>query len=511
MKWFIKYLFRLLTINFVATTGLAQQVLDQIRFEHITVNEGLAHSDAMCAEQDGAGFIWIGTNSGINRYDGYELKKYSLPLNTYSGLSGNRIRDLYTDVQGRLWAGAENSGLSLFDADHNRFINVSQRIASSVNQLLVEKLRLADVEVITADRAGRVWVGTRSAGLFVLTLNAANQVVHIEQITLPSTPSIDYTISALATDRDGTVWVGTPNRGLWSVNLSTSKGSRPLIRAAPLAVHTIRALFLDRRGGLWIGTDQHVLWVNQADRQSRRSFSAYPLPQVLSEIECIYLDSFDHLWVGTNHGLNRWEPRPTVSPISEIPILIDKNTTFLPEDRNPSGINAGRIEQIFEDRNQILWISTPNGGLNKVNLRDKPFMSLHRQLDEYPTLANNSVNAILKDETQNCLWIGTGNGFSRYDLTTKKYQNFANRSLANEATGIAISAFCQATDGTLWVSTRSHGLITLKDNKLRTLTKLADGLLLSGNRLETIIEDRYGTFWIAAYDLGLIQIGRAHV
>lgn len=136
--------------------------------------------------------------------------------------------------------------------------------------------------------------------------------------------------------------------------------------------------------------------------------------------------------------------------------------TFLPVDADPFNINSGRIHQIFEDRNQTLWLSTAAGGLNKVNLQYKPFTNLRRRSTEHPTLTNNFVNAILKDETRNCLWIGTLNGISRYDLTTKTYRNYAKQPLPGDATGIDVSALCQASDGTLWVSTRYHGLLMLK-------------------------------------------------
>ena len=217
--------FFLPAIYLLATTGQAQPAPIRYRFEHITVNDGLAHSDAMCAEQDAEDFIWIGTNDGINRYDGYELEKYSLPINTRSGLSGNRIRDLYADAQNRLWVGAEGSGLSLFDPNHDRFINVSKLIHSDGSQALMERLQLADVEVITADSKGRIWVGTRSNGLFVLTLNRANHVTDIRQISLPRSSSVTYGVSSLALDRDGTLWIGTLSHGLWSVETGTAVNS----------------------------------------------------------------------------------------------------------------------------------------------------------------------------------------------------------------------------------------------------------------------------------------------
>ena len=191
-----------------------------------------------------------------------------------------------------------------------------------------------------------------------------------------------------------------------------------------------------------------------------------------------------------------------------VPIQPEKHRTFLPSDFDAQGINSARVEQIFEDHNQILWFSTPAGGLNKLDLRDKPFTNLQRRATEHPTLADNAVNAILKDETRNWLWIGTRNGFSRYDLTTRTYRNYASRSQPNDATGVDVSAFCRASDGTLWISTRFSGLMTLKGDQLRIQTELPDGFSLRATRLESIVEDRFGTIWVATFNEGLLRFDR---
>lgn len=502
------YILCLLQLGLLTTRSLAQQEPGRFRFEHLTVNEGLSHSDAMCAEQDEEGFIWIGTNAGINRYDGYELRKYPLPLNTGNGLSSNRIRDLYVDSGNRLWAGAESAGLSLFDADHDRFVNIGQRANPTVDSAALARLRQADVECIVSDKAGRIWVGTRGHGIFVLTINSASRLTHIRQVALPGLAGMRYRVAALVTDRDGTVWIGTSDRGLWSVGPFGPSASPPAAQAAPLNARTIRALHIDRRGDLWIGTDRQVFWVGQADRRVQLSFALHPLPQSVPGIECIFLDSFGHLWVGTIFGLHMWEPWAGATVGATTPVLTRKSSTFLPVDTDPFNINSGRIEQIFEDRNQILWLSASAGGLNKVNLRDKPFTNLQRRPAEHPTLTNNFVNAIVKDELHNRLWIGTRNGFSRHDLTTKTYRNYENQRLPGDATGIDVSAFCQASDGTLWVGTRYAGLMTLRNETLTTHTTLAGPLSLTSTSLESIVEDRYGTLWIASFELGLLHYNR---
>ncbi|MEZ0487344.1 two-component regulator propeller domain-containing protein [Fibrella aquatica] len=486
--------------------GLAQRGPDRFRFEHITVNEGLSHSDAMCVVQDQDGFIWVGTNNGINRYDGHALKKYTLPVNTRNGLSGNRIPALHADSQGRLWVGSESSGLSLFDANHDRFINVSQLTTKSVPEGLKNQLNLAAVNTITSDSQGRVWAGTSKLGLFVLTLNATNQVVDIQQISLGG--RADYRVTKLVTSRDGTVWIGTSQIGLWYAKSPKNSTQPPVFQHASLSDRIIRTLHIDYRGDLWIGTNEYIFWVSEKNHRLRRELEATRLPQQIQAIECIYLDSFGKLWVGTNFGLHVWPKQISTDGTNRLPVSTDQPDTFLPLDDDPYSINSGRIHQIFEDRTQILWLAASAGGLNKVDLRHKPFDNLQRQFAQRPTLPNNYINAIYKDETRNWLWIGTRNGFSRYDLATRTYRNYVSRQLPGDATGIDIASFCQASDGTLWVGTRYQGIIRLQGDKLTSFTELPGQPTLFSTSIESIVEDRFGTIWAASFEIGLLRFDR---
>jgi ligand-binding sensor domain-containing protein len=102
----------------------AQTNSNKFQFEHLTVNEGLPHSDAMCVVEDNLGFIWIGTNDGIARYDGFELKKYKLPVNPLNGLTSNRIHVFHKQNNGTLWYGAERAGLGYYDVNKDKFVNI---------------------------------------------------------------------------------------------------------------------------------------------------------------------------------------------------------------------------------------------------------------------------------------------------------------------------------------------------------------------------------------------------
>jgi len=469
------------------------------RFEHLTVDQGLSHSDAMAIAQDRAGFIWVGTNHGLNRYDGYQLKQYWLPING-SGTSGNRIKVLHTDPAGRLWVGTERSGLSLYNPRTDQLASLAEPpgVANYTRQL-----RLLNTQSITAlatDGQGRLWVGTVQAGLFVLTLNQQGQLTALRAVPLAGAPAGGYYVSSLATDAEGNVWVGTFNYGLNIVRPAAHQAERTALTDA------VRVLHLDRRGDLWVGTDYQVLWVSAANRRTVRELTTHPQPQAYPQLQTIRLDSFGRLWVGTIYGLYVWEAGAVTGaapPLGAAPTLL------LPTDGEPFSINSERIHQIFEDRTQVMWLCASAGGLNKVDLHQKPFGQLRRQLSGQATRPNNYINAVYKEEATNTLWLGTRNGVSAYDLTRKTYRNYLNQDRAGVARGVDVSAICQLRDGSLWFGTRGRGLVRLVrragHEQLTTFDLLPNGRHLSSASIERLAEDRYGTLWVATFDQGLLR------
>ncbi len=107
MNGFVGQLLVVMLLLASSLVSYAQQDPAQLRFDHITVNDGLSHSDAMAVAQDTQGFIWVGTNNGVDRYDGYRIKPYLLPIDNANGLSNNRVRALHVDSAGGFWAGTE--------------------------------------------------------------------------------------------------------------------------------------------------------------------------------------------------------------------------------------------------------------------------------------------------------------------------------------------------------------------------------------------------------------------
>ncbi|HEX8424802.1 hybrid sensor histidine kinase/response regulator transcription factor [Hymenobacter sp.] len=473
------------------------------RFEHLTVDQGLSHSDGMAVTQDQAGFIWVGTNRGLDRYDGYSLKQYSLPVNQQSRISGNRIKVVYTAPNGRLWVGAERSGLSFYDADHDTFLGFDAHYVPATYRPLARLLAQSDVTAITADPQGRLWAATYRDGLFVLSFNQQGQLQQLQQLPpLVNGQSSLRWITSLALDPEGNLWVGTLGAGLRLVR--TTEPGLPVLATG--LTTAIRILHLDQRGDFWIGTDWQVFWVAAANRRTRRELTTHPLPERLSMPQSILLDSFGRLWVGTTYGLHVWEAGAVTNRTP--PLLATPPTSFLPQDGEPFSINSERIHQIFEDRNQIVWLCASAGGLNKVDLRQKPFGRIRQPLIGRLSRSNNYINTIYKEEAQHTLWFGTRNGMASYDLRQHTYRNYLNQQ-GNGTRGIDVSAIFQTSNGTLWFGTRNNGLVTLVrttgEPKLTTYTALPDGTNLSQTSIERITQDKQGTVWVATFSAGLLR------
>ncbi|OUJ76280.1 hybrid sensor histidine kinase/response regulator transcription factor [Hymenobacter crusticola] len=483
--------------------GLAQSDPSAFRFEHLTVDQGLSHSDAMAVAQDSAGFIWVGTNRGLDRYDGYSLKQYALPINPLSGISANRIKVLHVAPDGRLWVGTERAGLGLYDAAADRLLNFDERQVPARYQALVRRLSQISVVGLASDPRGRLWVGTQNEGMFVLTFDKQNHLTSLQQLLVRGKR---LSVSCLTSDPEGKIWFGTYGLGLCFVRPDSQALT---VETTPLK-ETVRVLHCDRRGDLWIGTDQQVLWVSSDNRRTVRELTAHPQPQVYPQLQSLMLDSFGRLWVGTIYGLYVWEAG--VATGKTIPLLPKTPTLLLPEDGEPFSINSERVHQIFEDRNQIMWLCASAGGLNKVDLRQKPFGRIRRPLGGQATLLNNYVNTLYKEEGRNILWFGTRNGVSGYDLTHKTYRNYLNEQWVGNTRGIDVATIFQTSNGTLWFGTRGYGLKGLvrhgDTETLNSYNQLPNGLDFNSSYVESMAEDRFGTLWVATFSSGLVRLSQ---
>jgi ligand-binding sensor domain-containing protein len=178
----------------------------QLQFDHITTRDGLSQDIVTCIAQDAKGFMWIGTEDGLNRYDGYSIGVYRSNMSDSTTITWNSVNAMMVDRKGRLWVSA--SGASLYDERRDGFVRYVNSPTDSFS------LPNNHVTAFTQDTGGSIWAAT-DQGVAKLDFRSGRWTDYRNRPNDPSSLSTDLALSLL-TDRSGTMWVGTkdvPQRG----------------------------------------------------------------------------------------------------------------------------------------------------------------------------------------------------------------------------------------------------------------------------------------------------------
>ncbi len=467
----------------IYSRGNAQNIL---KFEHITVNDGLSHSDAMAVLQDKDGFIWVGTNKGLDRYDGYTLKNYRLPYRNVNGQYTNRVLGLHLSPDRTLWVVPETQGIFYYDAQWDDFKNLAEKAKSPEDAEILQNLTARS---ISTSPEGDLLIGTSTGGLWVVSFDPDKSVKRLQHILFPFQGE-NALIFAIQPDSSGRVWVGTVGLGLWYLT-KTEKGYTPH-RFTSWNARIIRAIALSHDHDLWVASEEEVIRISGKDGQT-----FLHLDNRFSYITSLLEDSYKRLWIGSRTGLY------LISQIEEKALRIRCTTQhFAPDDSNPSGLNYHLIHNMVEDSFNNLWVAASAGGLNKVNLLPKPFYRLSKEMDGLP---NDYTNAICRDKDENVMWIGTRSGFARYEISTGQMTNFLDEKNLRNTPTIDVTSLYDAGNGILWIGTRVHGVFLL-NKKTKKLTRLPEIPGQKEWRMAepiSITSDKEGRIWLACFYDGL--------
>ena len=323
-----------------------------MRFDRISLDEGLSQSNVFAVMQDSRGLMWFGTENGLNRYNGYDFTIFKRERGNPDALLNDYIFDVAEDTAGRLWIATNGGGLALLDNNDvftsYRHDPADDRSVSSIRKLLV-------------DIDGSMWLGTRGEGVdrFNPELGMATNY-RFGDVVDPSRNVNE--VYALYRDGEGFLWVGT-NDGL--VRLDPASGTFDHYThseedATSLSGHRVRAIFEDSQGELWVGT--YGAGLNRFDRESStfehfRHDAGQPTSLSGDRVSAIYEDRAGRLWIGTDAGLNLYK-RDGGTFVSV------KN-----DSRDPLSLGGDDITTIAEDRSGILWVGTRNSGISKWNPR----------------------------------------------------------------------------------------------------------------------------------------------
>lgn len=454
-----------------------------LNVDYFTIENGLSQTRVKCLMQDSKGFLWIGTQDGLNKFDGYSFQNFKNEPSDTNSLSNNFINCIYEDANKNIWIGT-NIGLNKYDIYTKKFTHY---LFDSHNS---NSLRENEVYNIYQDKNGYIWIKTEN---YLSRLNPkSNKFRHYEHYN-----DVFNFISVNAKfpifeDHKNQLWVGTKD-GLnyFDRNLEIFKRYRhnPNNKSS-LTNNNINVIFEDSDHDLWIGTRNGL---NKFDWESE-TFKRYVSgnnPKSLSNnaINDLCEDEEGNLWVSTDDGLNKFN-KATETFVSYSQFM-DDNSLIL--------INS--FTDIIQDRTGIVWVGSMQG-LIKIENRTKKFKLYNKSKKQEPLFSNNYVASIYKKD--DLVWVGTW-GAGLYLLNPKTLKtvryNTSNSKIGNDY----IHKIFEDKKGGIWVGTQNGlSFFNTKTKKFEGHDKAQVFSIFKNNRIFDILE-RDDFLWVASR-FGLHQI-----
>ena len=479
-----------------------------LKFDHISLEHGLSQSTVNAIVQDGQGFLWFGTQDGLNRYDGYTITVFKHSASDSSSISDNGVWSICRDVSGDIWIGTMRGGLNRYSLTRGSFTYFAHDPADP------RSISENNVTAVFQDSRGSIWAGTLTNGLNRFDA-ATNSFLHFRHDPADTSSLADNAVWSICEDRQGTIWIATwgglcrfvpPDSGKDRIAPSRA-GSFVRYRHDPrsrasLAGNNIRSLLADRAGILWIGT-----WGNGLDRfepstgRMNHYVSGGSDPAMLSSnlILSLHEDRDGRLWIGTGDaGLNVLDPATGIVRMHNH------------QPNTPGTLNNDIVCSLYENTTGILWIGTGAGGVNVYDRLKNRFPHFRDNQNDPNDLNGNDVWALLEDRNGR-LWIGTyGDGLNRYDRKSESFEHFRHdprnpKTLSHDH----VLSLCQSRDGGLWVGTEGGGLNRL-DERTGTFTHYRhdprNSNSISQDEITVLHEDRDGFLWIGTNGTGLDRL-----
>ena len=521
---------------------MATLVAQDVSFRHLAVEDGLSQNTINCIYQDHYGFLWFGTQDGLNCYDGYDFTVYRNNPNDSATLSHNWIWDILEDDSHNLWIATWN-GLTKYD-----------RVAKTFKSFLPDSAINSSISgtrpaSMVRDEDGRIWIGAWGGGLNVLD-PASETFIQYRNAVVPGQDYPGDFIRKLFIDSKGIIWIGTWN-GLWSCKVKAD--GTPEFESyfhdpgdpSSLSNMRITSFEEDREGRIWIGTLGGGLNLYDSSSYGFKRFMHSPddgTSLSSNEITSIEISADGSCWVGTvNRGLNLFDPETlgfvryrsdpddagSIGSDNVYSIFTDRGgvlwvgagglNIFNPAllrfgSSGPQGIlreqmGETSIYALLEDSKGRLWAGSYHNGVAVLDPQTSRVEWYTHQADNPNSISNNSITAMAEDLEGN-IWISTsGGGLNRLDPSTGNWTRFRENREESETAGLDnISGIVLDDEGRVWIATSDQGIICYspkEDSYLCFRTDASDPESLSGNYLLRIFKDSRGDIWTGTWGAGL--------
>lgn len=504
---------------------------EAFRFMHLNVNDGLSHNHVTSCLKDSRGFLWIGTDFGLNRYDGYQIKTFFNDAHNPNSIGSNDINGIF-ETPDQTIAIATASGLNLYDpvtetfernttAFYNQYHLPSGNISSiskdsdgnfwfvlssgvvvynphSKKSFTLRhdprdstSIAPGNITGITSDRNGNTWVIHANGLIEKLSRVGSGYKVSFRNRILSHKYKNEQYAYVLMADRDGDLWIFTLNGtiGVHFIDQGSNKISHLHQHARSMALTTniVRSIVEDENGLIWIGTDHGG--INLVDKKNQSI--QYLLHNEADEkgpgqnsITLLYKDDTGIIWAGTfKKGLSYYHPN-----MIRFPLIQTRRTG--------DGLPFGDVNRFIEDDYGNLWIGTNGGGLIYYDRKHETFKQFRHDPEDPHSLSSDVIVSLCMDH-QKKLWIGTYyGGLNSFDgKTFTRYSNDSDDdgSLSDHS----VWEVFEDSEHRLWIGTLAQGL-DLFDRKTKSFIhfKMGSPDSVYGNYISAIAEDSEGNLWI---------------
>ncbi len=505
--------------------------------EHLTTAEGLPQSTVMATLQDSQGFVWLGTEDGLVRYDGHLLHRYAAVRGEPGSLSGNYIWDIAEDAGGDLWIAIRDGGVARWQRKSDTF-TIYRHHPDQPDSLASDSVR-----TLLVDAHGNVWIGTSDSGvdvldpltggvrhlrstgrgraalssdhIFTLSQSRSGDIWigtqagldlwrHDDESIAPFGPPagapgslVGQEISHVFEDKSGAVWVGSFKVGLTRLDregrlLAEYRHGR---ESHALINDDVRSILEDRAGRLWVGTADGLELLDRASGQFTHFRRDDSNPDSLRDsfVMSLYEDGAGVIWVGTRSGgVSRWNPR-----------------SWELGGQRPQWVGSGPVNSFADAGEGRVWIATLDGGLRQFDPRTNEAISLDELTPDHQQLRDERVMPLLHDHL-GTLWIGTMSGGVKKLTTTGRIESIPVKAGDPRATSAAgIMSIAESRSGQIWIGTFGGGLNVLDpaSGAIRQLPFGAQPGAVSAGEVTSLAEDARGNWWIGT--LNGLNLARA--
>ena len=498
-----------------------------ISFRNLTIADGLSQTTVQYIFQDSDGYMWFGTEDGLNRYDGLEFKFYRYNGENNNGIASNWINYINEDDNGGLWV-ATTRGLNKLDrisgkveiytSDEGNLSNnnvngifigedkvkivFTEDGLSIYNENLNEFERILysdDKEILTSqyimevvqDSTGTYWIATDNG------LNSYNmktgEVKWYRNEELGNNYITENFINDIAIDNDDCLWISTKGGGLNKLDISTGNIEvyrNDLNDKYSLQSDYVNTVLIDNKDRVWIGTQNGLALLDREEnkfvRYTSKVYDSSSL--VCNNILNMYQDNSGGIWIGTSKGISYFNPDSIFKTYKNDPF--DNNT-----------LSGDMIFGVYEDDEGLLWVGTNDNGVSILNRDSEKVYRLNDYVDSREMFDSISITDI--NGRGNDIWISTSEEVIYMNKETKEWRKFFENS-NYEFLNIFIDK-----EGIVWIGT-SEGLFSIdKDFNIRNYEKEFLENNIQGRYVSVIYEDSHGTMWIGlGIDGGLLKYNK---